>query len=137
MLFFLSLAAIVQAYAQSAKPIFSDNDKEYWYYLVFESGKTVVADQGLNNPLVTRIADKERKNQLWKFLGNENEFILINKETDNAAGFLSGYVRSVTKEDASKFRLVASPLKDMENGWEIEYTEKGDEYNKWNQWGGS
>lgn len=115
-------------------PLFSDDSNEYWYYIVFTAGQTVLGDLGAKDPVVTRIADASKDNQLWKFVGNAENFKVINKTGNSISA--PNYLRSTANPDeAALFRLVPSEIPGLTDSWEIEYPAKGDEYNRWNQWG--
>lgn len=118
-------------------PSFSTDNEEFWYYLVFESGQVVVSEPITGSTVITKVAKKDNEYQLWKFIGNAEEFILVNKKNVNSVAFINGYIRSTSIEDAGKFCLVPSSYPSMNDCWEIEYSQKEDEYNRWNQWGGS
>lgn len=128
------LCSSLSIWASPALPLFSNDDSEHWYYIVFSAGETVLGDQGSNTPVITRIPDSKRENQLWKFIGNSESFIIVNK-TGNYVNVSSKIRTMSNKTDASSFRLVASSHPSMTDSWEIEYPEKEDEYNRWNQWG--
>lgn len=132
-----ALGIILPSVCAGAAPVvpqFSDENQEHWYYIVFKAGDAVLGDQGAPSRLVTRIADKSRENQLWKLVGDKDNFIIVNKTGTYVN--CTDYVRSTAnKEEAKSFRLVPSPISTMSDCWEIEYPGKGDEYNRWNQWG--
>lgn len=125
---------LFQSKAEPVLPQFSSNNAEHWYYIVFTAGETVLGDQGANISVITRIPNASKENQLWKLVGTKENFTIINK-TGTYVSFKS-MIRTTSKpEEASSFRLVPSSNPTMADSWEIEYPEKGDEYNRWNQWG--
>lgn len=130
----LSVIATTHSWGVPVLPRFSDDSNEYWYYILFSAGETVLSDQGAPMPVITRIPDSSKENQLWKFIGNQDDFIIINKSGSHV--MFNNYIRTSNDEtQVGHFRLVASTHSSMQDSWEIEYPAKGDEWNRWNQWG--
>lgn len=59
-------------------PAFSTPEGESWYYLQFVSGAGVITDMGDGAPVQTAYPTGE-ETQLWKLVGDQNSFELINK----------------------------------------------------------
>ena len=117
------LCSCMSIWASPVLPKFSDDNTDYWYYIVFSAGETVLGDQGARSPVITRIPDSSRENQLWKFIGNSESFIIVNK-TGTYATFESKIRTTSDIGSASRFRLVPSSHPSMTDSWEIEYPER-------------
>lgn len=127
----LFLTSVV-SYANPECPLFSNDTEEHWYYIVFAAGDAVLSDQSAGTPAVTQIADRTNTAQLWKFEGNSDSFKIKSKR-GNYLFFRNNIRSTANTEEASFFKLVASPATGMSDCWEIEYTEKGDDSNRWTQ----
>lgn len=133
-MFLLLLSFFRTAMAAPEVPLFSGNGEEHWYYIVFSAGDAALEDQGDKNSAVTRIAKFGKESQLWKFEGDRNEFRIVSK-MGNVLMFNEYIKASKDPSQAAMFRLVASEHPSYADSWEIEYPAKGDEWNRWNQWG--
>ncbi|MDE7115715.1 MAG: glycoside hydrolase family 95 protein, partial [Muribaculaceae bacterium] len=128
------LLGVLGSKATPVLPVFSNSEEDHWYYIVFTAGETVLGDQGAGVSVITRIANRTKDNQLWKFIGNQEEFRILGKEGNYV--YYDSRIR--TTDDPAKaatFRLVPSANPALSDSWEIEYPDKGDEWNRWNQWG--
>lgn len=115
-------------------PKFSDDSAEHWYYIHFAAGDAVLACQGKSVNAVTEVADAEKASQLWKLVGNPDNFIIVNKRNCEYAQMKWAVNATNVAEDASKFRLVASDNEAFSDCWEIEYPEGDAGQNHWHQW---
>lgn len=130
-----TLGCTASAGAQTL-PQFSDGNTEHWYYIKFSAGQAVPEDQGSRNTVRTKAVRANRPAQLWKFTGTADDFTMQSKEGNYAS--CGEYL--MTNSDASQaahFKFVKCEVADYPDTWEIEWLGKGDEWNRWNQWGGS
>ena len=115
-------------------PQFSEGNDEHWYYVVFSAGSAAVYDQFAGNSCITRIVERGHEGALFKLEGSPESFRMTSRRGNYVT--YKDFVRmSSDPADAASFRLVPSNLPNMSDFWEIEFPEKGDEYNRWNQWG--
>lgn len=129
----LSLMAI-PAIATPTTPKFSDEEAEYWYYIHFAAGDAVLACQGKAVNAVTEVADSEKQSQLWKFIGNADDFIIVNKRNGEYAQMKWAVSATNVAEEASSFRLVQSDNTAYGDCWEVAYPEGDEGANHWSQW---
>lgn len=130
-----ALGCTASAGAQTL-PQFSDGNSEHWYYIKFSAGQAVPEDQGSRNTVRTKAVRTNRPAQLWKFTGTADDFTMQSKEGNYAT--CGDYL--MTNSDASQaahFKFVKCEVADYPDTWEIEWLGKSDEWNRWNQWGGS
>lgn len=122
------------AFSSPILPKFSNDGEEHWYYIVFSAGDAVLANQGKNLNTITAVADPTKQAQLWKFVGSEEDFIIVNKREGEFVVMKSNVNITDNADDASKFKLVASEHPNYSESWEIEYPEGTSGKNHWHQW---
>lgn len=112
-------------------PVFSTADNEQWYFVRFKRGGATLKDAGNGANLVTALADP-MDGQLWKLVGTQNDFELVNK-LGRSVKFDGN--RFVAAENVSgHLALVASSNSTYFPAWEIQASNTGGK--SMNQWGG-
>ena len=142
-LFLVSLLACLSVDAQDM-PVFSTEGSETWYLIQFKNKNKALADQGLNATIRTAVP-KPCKEQLWKLVGNADNFQLINQlghyiVVSNAPDYTTNPtnttpVQSSTQPFQRGFKLIATQNYEFAPAWEIQpNTTPGKCFN---QWGGA
>lgn len=104
MLLITALLAEIKGRA-SEMPLFSNDETDHWYYIVFSCGDAVMADRGTNIGLRTAIPDGKNQSQQWMLIGDSDNFTLVSHSGRYAV--FNGVMRiSENASDASSFRLV-------------------------------
>lgn len=130
----LSLLTSLTAFSAPVSPSFSNDDEEHWYYIVFSAGDGVLSNLGKSQNAVTVVADPSKPAQLWKFVGSEDDFIIVNKR-DGEYVTMKSFVNATDKaEDASRFSLEACMNPMYEDSWEIVFKDGNEGENHWHQW---
>lgn len=129
----ISLSTLT-SFSAPVAPKFSNDSEEHWYYIVFSAGNAVLSNQGKSINAVTVIADAAKPAQLWKFVGNADKFIIVNKRNGEFVMMKTNVNATDKAEDASEFKLVACENPVYSDSWEIEYPEGTPGKNHWHQW---
>ncbi len=132
--FALGIAVSVQAAREL--PLFSDENTEHWYHIVFDESSAAIQELGLNNSVATRTPLPERDDQLWKLVGDRDNFIL-QCATGTVLYYDSFFKASADVSTAAHLSLQESPHSNYPDSWEIVLCDAEDDYNTMNQWGGS
>ena len=118
------------------KPEFSNGDTEHWYHIVFSCGDAAIQDKGDQIGVVTALPEHGNTNQQFKLNGSESSFTL--QTPQGRFLYLANKVKSTAdKSLASRFRLVPTGNSQYTGDWELEVCDKGDDYNRVNQTGGT
>ncbi len=133
-------------------PEFSTADNEKWYFIQSKKGNTTLADMGLGEAARLQAVDPS-DSQLWKFVGDQNNFQIVNKlghyleisstgltaEEANKFGVNGGKndnpVRTSEAEYAGGFSLAESTSSNFSPAWLIKPNNNGGGY--FNAWGGT
>ena len=124
----------INAFASPTLPKFSNDAEENWYYIVFSAGEAVLSNQGKSLNAITVIPDQTKPAQLWKFVGNADEFIIVNKRAGEFVTMKANVNASDKEEDASLFKLIPCGNPNFNDSWEIEYIDGAEVQNHWHQW---
>ncbi len=119
-------------------PQFSTDDDAAWYFIKFACSDLVVEDAGAGKPAVQAIMDKKDE-QLWKLVGSQSNFQLINKAGRYATVTGSGgdaRLASSASPYSSGFSLVATGNTAYSGNWEIKANSITVTNNRMNQWTG-
>lgn len=129
--------------ASVVPPVFSTDDNSVWYYVQFKNGNGVLKDMGLDVLVRTATVDLCDE-QLWKLVGTQDNFQIINKlghyavvsskseNVENAAPNTTPIRTSETKQEGG-FSLIETES-GYAPGWEIQVNSNVGRC--WNQWGG-
>ncbi|MDE7144076.1 MAG: hypothetical protein K2N76_04675, partial [Muribaculaceae bacterium] len=102
-------------------PTFSTGGNDEWYYVTFCRSNLVITDNGAGQPTTIQSASIN-EGQIWKLVGDQNNFQLVNKAGRYASVSGSGdAARLVTGStpDASGFSLIATTNSSYSGNWEI------------------
>lgn len=125
-------------------PLFSEGETEHWYFIQFKNQLNALADMGLGECVRTAAPDPS-KGQLWKLVGDKDNFQLVNQlghyavvsdrqETNTGAGVNNNPIRTESTPHAAGFSLLETN-NNYAPGWEIQPNDnKGKCFN---QWGGA
>ncbi len=106
-------------------PTFSTTDREVWYYVAFKNKGTgnvqaYLTDRGEGAPLqtATKISPRTYKGQLWKLVGAQGAFELVNA-SGRKVYYNTTTQRFTTGSTDGNLRLVVSGNTDYAPAWEI------------------
>ncbi len=131
-----------------SKPEFSNETTEKWYFIQSKKGGTVLADNGVGTPILLAASDPIDE-QLWKLVGDETSFQLVNKagryaivsnkalgadEPNNGAA-CSNPIRSSETEYKGGYTLAESTSENYAPAWMIKPNRHSGGY--FNCWGGA
>ncbi len=126
--------------AQSVEPKFSNEEQEYWYFLVFSKGDNTIIDNGANKNTTLGSADPT-DGQLWKFVGKSDDFQLVSKLGNYA--YITGTgdnARLSTRQSteyAGGFSLTETQNSTYAPAWEIKANSVTTSNAYFNQWQGA
>lgn len=118
-------------------PEFSTEDKETWYFIKFCENGNTMQDAGINEPAVLAHPDPIDE-QLWKFVGDENSFQLVNKAGHYAFaseedGNDNARIKTRSEKWDGSFRLYTTNYSAYAPAWEIHVNgyEQRPAFNQW------
>ncbi|MCD8386992.1 MAG: DUF5013 domain-containing protein [Bacteroidales bacterium] len=117
-------------------PNFSNDEEEYWYYLIFLAGNNALTDMGTDEYASIYGVNGGNPAQLWKLVGDKDNFHLYS-QNGNVLTVDSYFKSTADESQAANLSLVRTRLADYSDYWEIVYNDKTDNYNRMNTWGGS
>ena len=123
----LALGVNVASWAYEL-PQFSNGTTENWYYIVFANKYSVIQDFGVDKNMMSNNVVPDRETQLWKFVGDEDGFKMMNA-AGRYARLDDKLVSTDNEESAGIFRLVRNTHPDMGEYFDIVDTENTSGYN--------
>ena len=122
--------------AEPAYPKFSDNDKEYWYYIQFGNGESVIEDKGADADVKTAKLSSGNDAQLWKFTGSVTNCQIINKKSGRYMN-IDGNIKAKATADATGFKIAATGNTNYAGMFEIQKAGTAANSNGFNMNGGA
>lgn len=113
-------------------PRFSTADSETWYFVRFKNGGATLQDGGESANLVTAAADPMDE-QLWKLVGTQSDFELVNKLGRSVKYNGNRFVAETNAE--GHLSLVSTSNSTYYPAWEIQASNTDGK--SMNQWGGT
>lgn len=116
------------------RPTVSTSDNEVWYYVQMKKGEGVLQDMGDNANILTRKAERNKPEQLWKITGTEDKYTMTS-QTGRTLNYSTstGFFQASTSASI-QFKLVPTGNTTYAPAWNIERL-GGSGY--MNQWGGA
>ncbi len=136
--FFATLLFVVSAMTAQELPHFSSSGNDAWYFITFANGNLAVEDSGNGKPAIQSMPSKN-DTQLWKLIGSQNNFQLVNKAGRYATVTGTGkYARLSTSTTPypSGFSLMPAVTATKSDYWEIVANSITGDNHRLNQWTG-
>ena len=128
-----------------ASLVFSDSENEQWYYILSARSGYALQNNGAGECVTTELNKRNKDAQLWKFVGNDTKFQIVNKlgqfaeisnvpfSGESSGGACPTPLRTSDKEYAKGFK--AFPTKNTTyKGWEIAAADNNSQgLNTWGQ----
>ena len=106
-------------------PKLSDINNEYWYFIQFGNGESVIEDKGANNNAKTASINTSNNAQLWKFIGTDVENCQIVSKNGNYMVYTDSRVKTSTSPDANGFKIVTTGNGNYNGMFEIRVVNNG------------
>jgi alpha-L-fucosidase 2 len=127
---FAAAEPILPRFSSSVEP--SDDDE--WYYIQFLKSGNTIASKGTTGQNCVQAVIARDDAQLWKLVGTQDKFQLVNRLGEYASVGSSGMLISSTTEYSDGFGLEVTTNTNYPIGWEIR---KGTTSSYMNQWSGT
>ena len=124
---------------QGIPDFFSTEEQEGGYYFItFANSSLVLQDMGAAQNITTQGRKYGEKSQLWKLVGDENNFQLINKSSGRKAYYDGSRLKTRTGADANGFTIEQTKNTNYAGKYEISWLGAAGQNNRYlNQWGGT
>ena len=117
---------------------FSNDEQENFYYITFANSDLVLQDMGVSKNVTTQGRKYGEQSQLWKLVGNKDNFQLVNKGSGRKAYYDGSRVKTRTTADTNGFTLEATTNANYKGKYEIAWLGASSSANRYfNQWGGT
>ena len=122
--------------AEPAYPKFSKDGKDYWYYIQFGNGESVIEDKGADVEVKTANLSSGNDAQLWKFTGSVTNCQIINKKSGRYMN-IDGNIKAKATADATGFKIAATGNTNYAGMFEIQKAGTAANSNGFNMNGGA
>ena len=117
---------------------FSIDEQENFYYITFANSNLVLQDMGASKNVTTQGRKYGELSQLWKLVGNKDNFQLVNKGSGRRAYYDGSRVKTRQSADNNGFTLEATTNSNYKGKYEIAWLGAASQANRYlNQWGGT
>ena len=117
---------------------FSTSEQENFYYITFANSDLVLQDMGLSQNVTTQGCKYGEQSQLWKLVGNEGNFQLVNKGSGRYAYYDGSRVKTRRSKDLKGFTIEATTNSTYVGNYEIAWRGASSSTIRYfNQWGGT
>ena len=118
--------------------IFSADGEERFFYLTFANSGLVLQDMGASRNVTTQSRLYGEGSQLWKLVGGEGEFQLVNKGSGRHAYYDGSRIKTRVAADASGFAIEKTTNTSYTEGYEVSWNGAASQNLRYlNQWGGT
>ena len=118
--------------------LFSNSEQESFYYVTFANSGLVLQDMGASKNITTQGRKYGEQSQLWKLVGNEGNFQLVNKGSGRSAYYDGSRVKTRQAADNNGFTLEQTTNTNYTGKYEIAWNGAAGQNNRYfNQWGGT
>ena len=119
--------------------LFSTEDEEgNYYYITFGNSSLVLQDMGASMNVTTQSRKYGELTQLWKLVGSEGNFQLVNKGSGRMAYYDGNRVKTRANADAKGFAIKKTANSSYAGMYEISWVGAAAQANRFfNQWGGT
>ena len=124
---------------QGIPDFFSTEEQEDgYYYVTFANSSLVLQDMGAGKNVTTQGRKYGEPSQLWKLVGNENNFQLVNKGSGRKAYYDGNRLKTRAGADANGFTIEMTKNTNYAGNYEIAWLGAAGQANRYfNQWGGT
>ncbi|MBR4130906.1 MAG: glycoside hydrolase N-terminal domain-containing protein [Bacteroidaceae bacterium] len=117
---------------------FSNDEQENFYYITFANSDLVLQDMGASKNVTTQGRKYGEQSQLWKLVGDKDNFQLVNKGSGRKAYCDGSRIKTRQASDNSGFTLEATTNSNYKGKYEISWLGASSSANRYlNQWGGT
>ena len=117
---------------------FSTGEQENFYYITFANSDLVLQDMGASKNITTQGRKYGEQSQLWKLVGTEGNFQLVNKGSGRFAYYDGSRVKTRTTADGNGFTIEETTNTNYVGKYEISWNGAATQANRYfNQWGGT
>ncbi len=117
---------------------FSTDEQENYYYITFANSDLVLQDMGASKNVTTQGRKYGEQSQLWKLVGNENNFQLVNKGSGRCAYYDGSRLKTRQAADSNGFTIKATTNTNYVGKYEIAWNGAASQASRYlNQWGGT
>ena len=117
-IFLLLLLFSVGLLNAQTSPKLSTDGNEYWYYMQFCNGKSVIQDMGNDANLLTKTKVEGQASQLWKFIGTKDNYIIVSKN-GRKINLVSDFYTASSSSSVS-FKLISTTNSTYAPAWELQ-----------------
>ena len=116
----------------------AEGEEDNYYYIAFGNSNLVLQDMGASKNVTTQSRKYGEQSQLWKLVGNEGNFQLVNKGSGRKAYYDGSRVKTRTSADAKGFAIVKTTNTNYSCMYEVSWVGAATQANRFfNQWGGT
>lgn len=109
-----------------------------YYYIAFGNSNLVLQDMGASKNVTTQSRKYGEESQLWKLVGSETNFQLVNKGSGRKAYCDGSRIKTRTSDDAKGFSINNTTNTSYSGMYEIAWVGAAGQANRYfNQWGGT
>ena len=118
---------------------FSTSEQEdNYYYVTFANSSLVLQDMGAQQNITTQTRRYGEKSQLWKLVGNEKGFQLVNKGSGRYVYYDGSRLKARQAADANGFTIEETTNANYVGYYEMTWVGAASQANRYfNQWGGT
>ena len=124
---------------QGIPDFFSTEEQEdKYYYITFANSNLVLQDMGASKNVTTQGRKYGEGSQLWKLVGNKDNFQLVNKGSGRKAYYDGSRVKTRQAADNNGFTIEQTTNSNYAGKYEIAWVGAASQANRYfNQWGGT
>ena len=117
---------------------FSNDGQENFYYVTFANSDLVLQDMGAGKNITTQGRKYGEQSQMWKLVGNKDNFQLVNKGSGRYAYCDGSRAKTRQAADSNGFTLEKTTNANYAGKYEIAWKGATGQSNRYfNQWGGT
>jgi len=116
----------------------TEEQEDKYYYITFANSSLVLQDMGASKNVTTQSRKYGEQSQLWKLVGDENKFQLVNKGSGRKAYYDGSRLKTRTTADDNGFTIEMTTNTNQTGKYEIAWVGAAGQANRYfNQWGGT
>ena len=116
----------------------NEEEEDNYYYIAFGNSNLVLQDMGASKNVTTQSRKYGELSQLWKLVGSESNFQLVNKGSGRRAYYDGSRLKTRTSADNKGFTIKKTTNTNYSGMFEIAWVGAATQTNRFfNQWGGT
>lgn len=116
----------------------TEEQEDNYYYITFANSDLVLQDMGASKNITTQARKYGEQSQLWKLVGEGNNFQLVNKGSGRYAYYDGSRLKCRQSTDANGFTIEETTHTSYSGNYEILWNGAASQNNRYfNQWGGT